>query len=138
MGEHGFDYSVTMSTFNEGGNEVAESEFDIINRARHYNRDGAIECIDEMEMIYGKEALMHFCLLSMHKYRYRAGLKDNGYQDLEKSDYYMRKYKQLKEELDKDQNSQKPHSSLFSNIEPITFNASIIEDNSRHDSRHNK
>ena len=93
------DYSVKMSTQNEC-NEVAESEFDIVQHPRHYNRDGAIECIDEMELIYGPEAVMYFCLLSCHKYRYRAGLKNDGYEDLEKSDWYMRKYKELKEKID--------------------------------------
>ena len=73
----------------------------MVDHPKHYNREGAIECVDEMQLIYGDEALMHFCLLSAHKYRYRAGLKDNGYQDLEKSDWYMRKYKELKEKKKK-------------------------------------
>lgn len=73
----------------------------LVDHPLHYNRQDAIECIDEMELIYGTEALMHFCLLSVHKYRYRAGLKDNGYVDLEKSDWYMKKYKELKEKMDK-------------------------------------
>ena len=87
--------------FDEIGDlNMENKEYDIINKARHYNRDGAIECIDEMEIIYGKEALMWFCLLSQHKYRYRAGLKDDGFQDLEKSDYYMRKYRDLKRQIE--------------------------------------
>lgn len=81
--------------------EITESEFDIINKAAHYNRDGAIECIDEMELIYGAEALMIFCLLSAHKYRYRANAKGHAKQDLKKSDYYIRKYKEIKERLAK-------------------------------------
>lgn len=72
----------------------------MISHPRHYNREGAIECIDEMELIYGPEAVMWFCLLNAHKYRYRAGLKNNGYEDLEKSDWYMNKYKQLKEKVE--------------------------------------
>ena len=70
---------------------------DMVNSPKHYNRDGAIECIDEMELVFGSEATANFCLLNCWKYRYRAGLKDDGYQDLEKSDWYMRKYKELKE-----------------------------------------
>lgn len=69
----------------------------MVDHPRHYCRKGAIECIDEMELIYGPEALMWFCLLSSHKYRYRAGLKNDGFEDLEKSDWYMNKYKELKE-----------------------------------------
>lgn len=93
-------YGETTSTKNEwGGDEVAESEFNTISHPRHYNREGAIECIDEMELIYGSEAVMWFCLLNAHKYRYRAGLKNDGYQDIEKSDWYMKKYKELKEKI---------------------------------------
>ena len=77
-----------------------EEQPNMVNHPRHYNRDGAIECIDEMELIYGPEAVMHFCLLSCHKYRYRAGLKNDGYEDLEKSDWYMRKYKELKQKIE--------------------------------------
>lgn len=93
-------HEIKLGDFN-----MENKEYDIINKARHYNRDGAIECIDEMELIYGTEALMWFCLLSQHKYRYRAGLKGDGFQDLEKSDYYMRKYRELKQKLDTEKNT---------------------------------
>ena len=75
------------------------NEFDIVQHPRHYNRENAMECIDEMELVFGPEIVMHFCLLSCYKYRYRAGLKDNGYQDIEKSDWYMKKYKELREKI---------------------------------------
>lgn len=78
-----------------------EKKPSMIDHPVYYNRKDAIECIDEMELIYGSEALMWFCLLSQHKYRYRAGLKNNGYEDLEKSDWYMCKYKELKEKVEK-------------------------------------
>jgi hypothetical protein len=78
-----------------------EEKPDMINHPRHYCREGAIECIDEIELIFGPEVTMHFCLGNVFKYRYRAGLKNNGYEDLEKSDWYMRKYKELKEKVDK-------------------------------------
>ena len=65
-----------------------------IDHPNHYNRPDAIECIDEMILIFGKEATMHFCLLNVWKYRYRAADK-NGEIDLEKSDWYMKKYKEL-------------------------------------------
>lgn len=69
------------------------------NHPRHYNREGAMECIDELELIFGPEVVAHFCLCNVLKYRYRAGLKNDGYEDLEKSDWYMRKYKKLKENI---------------------------------------
>lgn len=102
------DYSAKMSTQNEC-NEVAESEFDVVQHPRHYNREGAIECIDEIELIFGPEVTMHFCLGNVFKYRYRAGLKNDGYEDLEKSDWYMRKYKELKKKIDKPITNQYEH-----------------------------
>ena len=80
---------------------VEFKEENLVNHPRHYNREGAIECIDEMELIYGPEPVMWFCLLNAHKYRYRAGLKNDGFQDLEKSDWYMNRYKELKEKMKK-------------------------------------
>ena len=71
-------------------------EFDPVNRPKHYNREGAMESIDEMVLVFGPEAVMHFCLCNAWKYRYRATNK-NGEEDLKKSDWYMRKYKELKE-----------------------------------------
>lgn len=71
-------------------------EFDPVNRPKHYNREGAMESIDEMVLVFGPEAVMHFCLCNTWKYRYRATAK-NGEEDLKKSDWYMRKYKELKE-----------------------------------------
>ena len=100
-GEHiGSDQNTTESN-KQNTTESNKPRNNMVDHPRHYNRDGAIECIDEMELIYGREALMHFCLLSAHKYRYRAGLKDNGYQDLEKSDWYMAKYKELKQRTER-------------------------------------
>jgi hypothetical protein len=69
-------------------------EEDIINHPNHYNRDGAMESIDEMVLVFGKEAVKNFCLCNVWKYRYRSADK-NGIEDLKKSDWYMRKYKEL-------------------------------------------
>ena len=63
----------------------------------HYNRAGAMECIEEMILLYGTEETAIFCKLNAHKYRYRAGQKENGIEDLQKSDWYLHKYKELTE-----------------------------------------
>ena len=69
-------------------------EIDMVNHPAHYNRDGAIECIDEMITVFGKDIVACFCLCNVWKYRYRAS--DKGHEeDLSKSDYYMAKYKEL-------------------------------------------
>ena len=67
----------------------------VVNHPKHYCRDGAMESIEEMLMVFGKEAVMHFCLLNAWKYRYRASDK-NGAEDIQKSDWYMAKYAELK------------------------------------------
>jgi len=68
-----------------------------VDHPAHYNREGSMECIDEMQLIFGTEATMHFCLLNAWKYRYRAAGK-NGAEDMKKSDWYIRKYAELKRE----------------------------------------
>ena len=40
----------------------------------HY-KTGKFECIDEMLLVFGKEAVLNFCLLNAWKYRYRAGFE---------------------------------------------------------------
>lgn len=71
-----------------------KKEYDNINKPKHYNRESAMESIDEMILVFGIEAVKNFCLCNVWKYRYRATDK-NGEEDLKKSDWYMRKYKEL-------------------------------------------
>ena len=75
-----------------------------VNHPEHYNRKNAIECIEEMIILYGKEETAIFCKLNAHKYRYRAGTKEgnSGAKDLCKSDWYMRKYVELRNEIETD------------------------------------
>ena len=73
---------------------------DPVNHPAHYEREGAMECIDEMLLIFGKEAVMNFCLCNVWKYRYRASAK-NGDEDYSKSDWYIQKYRELKEGVNK-------------------------------------
>lgn len=66
-----------------------------VNHPKHYGREGAMECIDEMLLVFGTEPTMYFCLLNSWKYRYRAADK-GGEEDLKKSDWYLAKYAELK------------------------------------------
>ena len=70
---------------------------DNINHPTHYCREDAMECIDEMILIFGKDAVKNFCLCNAWKYRYRAADK-NGEEDLKKSDWYIKKYRDLSDE----------------------------------------
>ena len=67
---------------------------DNVNSPSHYNRDGAMETIDEMLLIFGKFEVMSFCKLNAWKYRARAMYKNQN-EDMKKSDWYLRKYKEL-------------------------------------------
>lgn len=83
-----------MSDFENLKKLVGEEK---VNHPSHYNREDAMEAIDEMILVFGKEAVKNFCLCNVWKYRYRAADK-NGEIDLEKSDWYMKKYQELCEE----------------------------------------
>ena len=74
------------------------ADIDMVNRPPHYNREGAMQCIDEMIMVFGKEAVKNFCLCNAWKYRYRAADK-NGEEDIKKSDWYLAKYKELDDKV---------------------------------------
>ena len=67
---------------------------DMINHPDHYT-NGGIECIDEMIVVFGKEAVADYCLLNVWKYRRRA-LYKNQEEDMQKSHWYMAKYMELK------------------------------------------
>ena len=72
---------------------------EMVNHPAHYKRDGAMECIDEMLLLFGKEEVMSFCKLNAWKYRYRA-MDKNGQEDINKSDYYIRMYKNLENDTE--------------------------------------
>lgn len=74
--------------------EPTQTTHDIVNHPQHYCREGAMECIDEMVLLFGKEVVKHFCLCNVYKYRYRSNAK-NGEEDIKKSDWYIQKYKEL-------------------------------------------
>lgn len=69
-----------------------------VDHPSHYNREDAIECIEEMVLVFGKEAVKNFCLCNVWKYRYRSSEK-NGEIDLKKSDWYMKKYLELSDKI---------------------------------------
>lgn len=71
-------------------------ENDSVNHPSHYCQDGSMECIDEMVEVFGARAVMNFCLCNIWKYRKRAMFK-NGAEDMKKSDWYMKKFVELKE-----------------------------------------
>ena len=73
-----------------------ESKPDKVNHPEHYNF-GKHECIEEMERLFGPEAVLHWCMCNVYKYRYRATHK-NGAEDLKKADWYMDKVIEMQKE----------------------------------------
>lgn len=80
--------------------KISSATNDNVNHPKHYCRENGMESIDEMVLVFGVEAVKNFCLCNVWKYRYRAADK-NGEEDLKKSDWYMRKYKELCDEQKK-------------------------------------
>lgn len=78
--------SLYNSIFNNPNNQV--------HHPSHYNQ-GDIECIDAMVAAYGKEAVAHFCICNAFKYIWRTEHK-NGMEDVDKANWYINKYKELK------------------------------------------
>lgn len=93
---------------------ASPNENDVVNHPKHYCRENGMESIDEMVLVFGVEAVKNFCLCNVWKYRYRAADK-NGEEDLKKSDWYMRKYKELEE---KEKNSTAIPQVKIINTEP--------------------
>lgn len=88
--------SISNKEFNNVCANATKPVHDAVDHPSHYEREGAIECIDEMQLLFTKEEVMAFCKLNAWKYRYRAADK-NGIEDIKKSDWYIRKYKELEE-----------------------------------------
>lgn len=79
----------------------AEGEISInISTDPNHYKIHAMECWDEMEVVFGKEAVITFCKLNAWKYRYRASAK-NGEEDLKKADVYLQKAKELENSINK-------------------------------------
>lgn len=72
-----------------------KNEDDAIN-PNHYKAH-AMECIDEMIVVFGVKSVIEFCKINAWKYRYRADNKGQHDTDLEKSDWYIAKAKELSE-----------------------------------------
>ena len=84
---------------------------DYVNSPPHYNREGAMETIEEMEVLFGANATFDFCRLNAWKYRARANAK-NGQEDMEKSDWYIRKAAELKAKMKLEGNYERRTESI--------------------------
>lgn len=80
----------------EKGYNMEKNITNTVEHPTHYNRPGAMECIDEMLILFGPEETKTFCKINAWKYRYRAASK-NGEEDIQKSDWYIKKFKEIED-----------------------------------------
>jgi hypothetical protein len=68
---------------------VEETPKEAVDHPAHYQ--GKYECIDEMRVLFGDEAVKGFCMCNAYKYRYRAGKKqgEEYEKDIAKAEWYM-------------------------------------------------
>lgn len=66
---------------------------DLVRHPTHYQKEGKMECWDEIKKIFGREIQFGFLIGSAYKYYYRAGLKEGNpeEQDLAKINEYLKK-----------------------------------------------
>ena len=76
-----------------------KENYDFVN-PEHY-KQGSMEVIDMMKLLWGTEALILHCEMTAFKYRMRAGRKPDQpiERDLEKARWYDEKAKKLRNEL---------------------------------------
>ena len=61
---------------------------DNVNHPEHYAESCSLECIDVMELVFGREKLADYCVINAFKYMWRWKNK-NGKEDLEKAKWYL-------------------------------------------------
>lgn len=66
-----------------------------VNHPSHYKKQGRKECIEEITDKFGALFTIDFCLGNAMKYKYRAGLKNDKLEDLQKADWYIQKAMEL-------------------------------------------
>ena len=67
---------------------------DNVNHPAHYEGQTSIECIEAMQIAFGKRAVADFCLCNAFKYLWRHKNK-NGQEDLRKAQWYLDKADEL-------------------------------------------
>ena len=70
-------------------NEISKIKEDPVN-PDHYKNQTSLECIEAMEIAFGRDAVIDFCRCNAWKYIWRWKNK-NGKVDLDKADWYLTK-----------------------------------------------
>ena len=67
---------------------ISKDAPDLVNHPAHYEQSCGLECIQVMELVFGAEAIKHFCMCNAFKYMWRYKHK-NGLEDLKKARWYL-------------------------------------------------
>ena len=82
--------NATARRKNSSSGQENSSMNDMVNSPPHY-KDTDIECIDVMQMVFGKTAVRWYCLLNAFKYIWRCTKKHDGETDcVKKAIWYLR------------------------------------------------
>lgn len=80
--------------------ELAQTAEDMklnnVNHPTHYTTGCGFECIEMMEMVFGKEAVIDYCVMNAFKYIWRHKQK-NGTEDIAKAEWYLKYASKLTE-----------------------------------------
>lgn len=60
----------------------------------HYKNSTSLECIEAMQIAFGREHVFHFCICNTWKYIWRWKNK-NGVEDLKKAQWYVNRAKEI-------------------------------------------
>lgn len=97
-----------------------ENYTEMVDHPSHYK--GKYECIDVMIECFGIEEVKSFCKLNSFKYLWRSKKKKKEKEDLEKSRWYMNKFKELEkisQEIEQDMlydNTEKTQNMAYNKI----------------------
>lgn len=77
---------------------LPENNSSQVNHPTHYKQEGRRECIEEMRIMFGDDAVYKWAVMTAYKYRYRAGNKadNSAEQDHAKAEWYLSYAESLK------------------------------------------
>ena len=85
-----------MPTDTELAQTAEDMKPDNVNHPTHYTSGCGFECIEMMEMVFGKEAVIDYCVVNAFKYIWRHKQK-NGTEDIAKAEWYLKYASKLTE-----------------------------------------
>ena len=118
----GYSNYIVEIIYNDGKDEKKEK--DNIN-PDHYKSSTSLECIEAMQIAFGREAVVHFCLCNAWKYIWRWKNK-NGKEDLNKAKWYVDKGLNIIQD-DETTTALRPYNKKF--VEMLLYIIEHLEEN---------